>query len=290
MPDSPVHLLRDAKKRGARLAMVSLYDAPTAALSCDAGADLLLVGDSMGNVVLGHDNTVPVTMADIVHHTQAVLRGVRASTRSGVPIIADLPFGSYSTVDLAVQNGIALMRAGAQGVKLEGGHETALRAIRVLVESGAPVLGHLGYTPQSALQFESVVQGKTTESALRLLDEAHRLQEAGCCGMVLEVVPNEVAARITQELEVSTIGIGAGPHCDGQVLVWHDLVGFSPGKFRFVKRYAEARETLGAATRSFIEEVHGGDFPTIENGWPMPEAQLSSWQNSAAQEPGDKAQ
>jgi 3-methyl-2-oxobutanoate hydroxymethyltransferase len=281
MPESPVHLLRDAKKRGARLAMVSLYDAPTAALSCDAGADMLLVGDSMGNVVLGYDNTVPVTMDDVIHHTRAVLRGVRASTRPNVPVFADLPFGSYSTVEMAVQNGVALMRAGAHGVKLEGGHETALRAIRVLVESGAPVMGHLGYTPQSALQFESVVQGKTTASALRLLDEAHRLQEAGCCGMVLEVVPNEVAARITQSCRFRPIGIGAGPHCDGQVLVWHDLVGFSSGKFRFVKRYAGARETLGAATRSFVEEVQVRRFPTTEHGWQMPEAQLPSWQNSA---------
>jgi 3-methyl-2-oxobutanoate hydroxymethyltransferase len=290
MPDSPVHLLRNAKKRGARLAMVSLYDAPTAALSCDAGADLLLVGDSMGNVVLGHDTTVPVTMADIIHHTQAVVRGVRASTRPNVPVFADLPFGSYSTVEMAAQNGVELMRAGAHGVKLEGGHETALRAIRVLVESGAPVMGHLGYTPQSALQFENVVQGKTTESALRLLNEAHRLQEAGCCSMVLEVVPNEVAARITRDLAISTIGIGAGPHCDGQVLVWHDLVGFSPGKFRFVKRYAEAREQLGVATRSFIDEVHGGDFPTTEHGWQMPEAQLQSWQNSDGEKTDDNAQ
>jgi 3-methyl-2-oxobutanoate hydroxymethyltransferase len=290
MPESPVHLLRDAKKRGARLAMVSLYDAPTAALSCDAGADMLLVGDSMGNVVLGYDNTVPVTMDDVIHHTRAVLRGVRASTRPNVPVFADLPFGSYSTVEMAVQNGVALMRAGAHGVKLEGGNETALRAIRVLVESGAPVMGHLGYTPQSALQFESVVQGKTTQSALRLLDEAHRLQEAGCCGMVLEVVPNEVAARITQELQISTIGIGAGPHCDGQVLVWHDLVGFSSGKFRFVKRYAGARETLGAATRSFVEEVQSGAFPTTEHGWQMPEAQLPSWQNSAEPQTDDSAQ
>jgi 3-methyl-2-oxobutanoate hydroxymethyltransferase len=151
-------------------------------------------------------------------------------------------------------------------------------------------MGHLGYTPQSALQFESVVQGKTTQSALRLLDEAHRLQEAGCCGMVLEVVPNEVAARITQELQISTIGIGAGPHCDGQVLVWHDLVGFSSGKFRFVKRYAEARETVGAATRSFVEEVQSGAFPTTEHGWQMPEAQLPSWQNSAEPHTDDSAQ
>jgi 3-methyl-2-oxobutanoate hydroxymethyltransferase len=290
MPESPVHLLRDAKKRGARLAMVSLYDAPTAVLSCDAGADLLLVGDSMGNVVLGHDNTVPVTMADVLHHTRAVVRGVRASTRPNVPVFADLPFGSYATVEMAVQNGVELMRAGAHGVKLEGGHETALRAIRVLVESGAPVMGHLGYTPQSALQFESVVQGKTNESASRLIHEAHCLQDAGCCGMVLEVMPNEVAARITQELAISTIGIGAGPHCDGQVLVWHDLVGFSPGKFRFVERYANARETLGAATRSFVEEVQSGAFPTAEHGWPMGEAQLEAWRNAEPQTPNDAGQ
>ena len=282
MPESPVHLLRDAKKRGARLAMVSLYDAPTAALACDAGADLLLVGDSMGNVILGYDNTVPVTMDDMLHHARAVVRGVRSSTRPAVPIFVDMPFGSYATDALTAHNGAALMRAGAHCLKLEGGGEMALRAARVLVEMGAPVMGHIGFTPQSALRFGSVVQGKTAGEAGRLLDEAHRLQEAGCCGMVLEVVPSQVAQRITRETEASTIGIGAGPHCDGQVLVWHDLVGMSSqGSFRFVKRYAEAHDILKDATRNFIEDVHREAFPSAEHGWQMADEQLQSWEKGA---------
>jgi 3-methyl-2-oxobutanoate hydroxymethyltransferase len=147
---------------------------------------------------------------------------------------------------------------------------------------GAPVMGHIGFTPQSALRFEGVVQGKTAAEAARLLDESHRLQDAGCCAMLLEVVPSQVAERITQELEIPTVGIGAGPHCDGQVLVWHDLVGMSPQNgFRFVKRYAEARETLGAATRSFIDEVHSAAFPSTEHGWQMADEQLQSWENEA---------
>jgi 3-methyl-2-oxobutanoate hydroxymethyltransferase len=290
MPDSPVHLLRDAKKRGARLAMVSLYDAPTAALSCDAGADLLLVGDSMGNVVLGHDTTVPVTMADIIHHTQAVVRGVRASTRPNVPVFADLPFGSYSTVEMAAQNGVELMRAGAHGVKLEGGHETALRAIRVLVESGAPVMGHLGYTPQSALQFENVVQGKTTESALRLLNEAHRLQEAGCCGMVLEVVPNEVAARITRDWRFQPSE--SAPDRIVMVRCWCGTIWWAFRRASFASSNAMQRRAKHSVLQRAVlsTKCTAGDFPTTEHGWQMPEAQLPSWKNSDGQKTGDSTQ
>lgn len=278
MSASAVRLFRGAKVRGERLAMVSLYDAPSAALCCDAGADVLLVGDSLGNVVLGYENTLSVTMGDMLHHTAAVARGVRSSTRPEVPVIGDLPFGSYASVDLATANGASLVRAGAHGVKLEGAGSGALAAIGALVEMGVPVMGHLGYTPQSSLRFDSVVQGKTGAAAARLLDEAIKLEDAGCSALVLEVVPAEVARRVTEEVGIPTIGIGAGPGCDGQVLVWHDLAGLTPGKpLRFVKRYAEAGALLAGAAEDFVDEVRSGAFPKPEHGWSMDEAELRAW-------------
>jgi 3-methyl-2-oxobutanoate hydroxymethyltransferase len=262
------------RKKQARepLSMISLYDAPSAALCCDAGVDALLVGDSMGNVVLGYDNTLPVTMEEMLVHARAVARGARASQRPEVPIVVDLPFGSYATEADAAHHGAALLRAGAHALKLEGAGPGALAAARLLAEMGAPVMGHLGYTPQSSLRFARVVQGANQLEAARLRDEAHALQEAGCFAIVLEVVPMEVAARITSELEIATVGIGAGAGCDGQVLVWHDLAGLTPqNSFRFVRRYAEAHGVLCEAARQFINEVQSGAFPTAEHGWKMPE-------------------
>jgi 3-methyl-2-oxobutanoate hydroxymethyltransferase len=280
MTVSPARLFRDAKSRGEPVAMISLYDAPTAALCCDAGADILLVGDSLGNVILGHDNPVPVTMEDMLRHTAAVVRGVKGSSRPEVPVIADLPFGSYATVDLAVQNSAALMHAGAHGVKLEGAGPRSLQAIRAVVEMGVPVVGHIGFTPQSTLQFESVVQGKTGEAASRLLNGARGLEVTGCCAVVLEVVPVEVARRVTEELKISTIGIGAGSYCDAQVLVWHDLVGLTPGRpLRFVKRYADALALLKRATESFVGEVRSEAFPAQEHAWNMDEDELRRWES-----------
>lgn len=260
--------------------MISLYDAPTATLCCDAGADILLVGDSLGNVVLGHDNPVPVTVEDMIHHTSAVVRGVKSSSRPGVPVLADLPFGSYATLDLAVKNGADLMRAGAHAVKLEGAGPGALAAVGALVEMGVPVVGHLGFTPQSSLRFEGVVQGKTTRAATKLLEGAKKMEEAGCCGLVLEVVPEEVASRITEEIEISTIGIGAGAGCDAQVLVWHDLAGLTPDKsLRFVRKYADAYSLMEGAAESFVGEVRSGEFPGEEHGWKMDEDELRGWRN-----------
>lgn len=258
--------------------MVSLYDAPTAALGCDAGADVLLVGDSMGNTILGHDDPLPVTMEDMTRHTGAVARGARGSSRPQVPIVADLSFGGYATVELATRNAADLVRSGAHGAKLEGAGRSALEAVRAVVEMGVPVVGHLGFTPQSALRFESVVQGKTGEAAARLLGGALALEAAGCCAVVLEVVPAEVAQRVTEALSISTIGIGAGPDCDAQVLVWHDLVGLTSGPlFRFAKRYADAHALLKEATGDFVNEVHAGAFPKPEHGWRMDEAELREW-------------
>lgn len=271
-------LFGGARSRGELLTMISLYDAPSAALCCDAGVDVLLVGDSLGNVILGYESTVSVTMEDMLHHTAAVARGAKGSARPEVPVVGDLPFGSYASVELATTNGAKLVRAGAHAVKLEGAGDGALAAIRALVEMGVPVVGHLGYTPQSSLRFESVVQGKTVAAAERLLQEARSLEEAGCCAMVLEVVPAEVARRVTGEISIPTIGIGAGAGCDGQVLVWHDLAGLTPGKpLRFVRRYADAHALLTQAARDYIGEVRSGAFPQPEHGWQMDEAELRSW-------------
>lgn len=260
--------------------MISLYDAPSATLSADSGADILLVGDSMGNVILGHDGTIPVTMEAMIHHTGAVVRGVKNSSRPDVPVVADISFGGFATVERAVENASSLMRAGASAVKIEGAGESAISATRTLVEMGVPVMGHLGYTPQSAGRFEGIVQGKTEEAASLLLDEAKRVEEAGCFAVVLEVVPTEVAKRATSELSISTIGIGAGPHCDAQVLVWHDLVGFSEkSPFRFVKRYADVYTAMKDASTSFVDEVRSGAFPAPEHGWNMDEEEYRRWED-----------
>jgi 3-methyl-2-oxobutanoate hydroxymethyltransferase len=271
-----------SQKRQSPIAMVSLYDAPTAQLCCEAGADVLLVGDSMGNVILGYDNTVPVDVDAIAHHTGAVVRGVRASSRPNVPVIADLPFGSYhGDSTQVVENATKLMRAGAVALKLEGAGEVALRAIDLLVQMGIPVMGHIGFTPQSVLRFQTTVQGKTANDARRLLSSARHLESYGCFGVVLEAVASEVAEKITRSVDMATIGIGAGAGCDGQVLVWHDLAGLLPAPpFRFVKQYARGRDVLLEAARSYVQEVKSGEFPAEANGWKMAEGEREKWEQN----------
>lgn len=274
-----LQVFRAKKHRGERIAMISLYDAPSAVLCCEAGVDCLLVGDSMGNVILGYDNTIPVTIEAMAHHTAAVVRGVKSSTRTEVPVIADMPFGSWhGDRNSLMQNASVLMRAGAQAVKVEGADYHTLEAIEILTAMGVPVMGHLGFTPQSSLIFQSVVQAKTAETADELLSNVKSLCYHGCFALVLEAVPIEVAAEITQQIEIPTIGIGAGPGCDGQVLVWHDLTGQTAGEpFRFVKRYAEAQAVLSQAAEGFVGEVHAGEFPTLEHGWAMSSEELNAW-------------
>lgn len=278
MPVSLAQELRRKKRDGERIAMVSLYDAPTAGLCCDAGADILLVGDSLGNVILGYDNTVPVGLEAMEHHAGAVVRGARHSSRPETPIVVDLPLGTYQgSADTVINNGVRLLQTGAGCLKLEGAGKRSLRAVRLLSEIGAPVIGHIGYTPQAALTLPSVVHTGTAAQAARLLDQARRLEDAGCCAIVLEVVRLEVAARITRELSIPTIGIGAGPDCDGQVLIWHDLAGLTPAApYRFVKRFAETYPHLRQAASDYIGQVRRGEFPTREHGWAMPAAEVDA--------------
>lgn len=264
---SPLRVFFDKKSRGEKLAMISLYDAPSAKICCENGVDALLVGDSLGNVILGFESTIPVTSEDMIRHTGAVVRGVKSCSRPTTPIVADLPFGSYGDEISAVKNGVALLQAGAHAVKLEGAGSLSLRAIDALVQTGAPIMGHLGFTPQSSLQKNEIVQGKNCESAQKILEDAQKLEDAGCFAIVLETVALEAAAEITNQLSIPTIGIGAGPDCDGQILVWHDLIGWSEHSFRFVKKFADARGVLSQATKDYIQEVQGSAFPTEDHGW-----------------------
>lgn len=261
-----LRVFSDSKKNQQPLAMVSLYDAPSAQICCEQGVDALLVGDSMGNTILGFDNTVPVTIDAMVHHTGAVLRGVRASSRPQVPVVADLPLGGGLHPD-SFNWALRLMQTGAAAIKMEGASNKLLENIRLFCNAGIPVMGHLGYTPQSALRFNSVVQGRTPQDAARLRDEAEALQSAGCFAIVLETVVMDVAKAITDQLQIPTIGIGSGPSCSGQVLVWNDLIGLSDVSLRMVKEFGNARQVLQNAAAGYVNEVHQSTFPAKENGW-----------------------
>jgi 3-methyl-2-oxobutanoate hydroxymethyltransferase len=251
--------LQRFKRDGHRFAMLTAYDHPTARLLDAAGIPVLLVGDSLGMVVLGYDTTLPVTMEDMIRHAGAVARGAVNAL-----LVGDLPFGSYQvSAEQAVINGIRLVKEGGMhAVKLEGGGPTAIGGIRLLVDAGIPVMAHLGLTPQSVHQMGGFrVQGKDPATAERILDQARAVEAAGAFSLVLEAVPSELARTITLELGIPTIGIGAGPHTDGQVLVVHDVLGLSERVPRFAKRYADLAGPIGEAARAFAEDVAGGRFP-----------------------------
>jgi 3-methyl-2-oxobutanoate hydroxymethyltransferase len=252
--------LAKAKARGEKWPMLTAYDALTAHVFDEAGIPVLLVGDSAGMVVFGHDTTIPVTLDELIPLTAAVVRGT-----SRALIVADLPFGSYqSSPEAALAAGVRFLKeAGAHAVKLEGGHRV-LRQAEELVAAGIPVMGHLGLTPQSVNVFGGYrVQGRG-EDGERLLQDAKALEAAGAFAVVLECVPAELAARVTGAVSIPTIGIGAGPGCDAQVLVWQDMAGLSPRTPKFVKRYADVAGVLAQAARSFADEVVGGQFPSEE--------------------------
>ena len=242
---------------GQRIPMLTAYDFPTAQILDEAGIPMLLVGDSLGQVVLGYETTVRVTMTEMVHHTKAVVRGTARAL-----VVADMPFLSYSTPEDALYNaGIFLREAGAQAVKVEGGVRTA-RTIEALVRAGIPVIGHIGLTPQAINTFGKVrVQGKTRDQARALVADALALQEAGAFAMVLELVPEQLAAAITERLRIPTIGIGAGAGCSGQVQVFTDLIGLGDFVPRHARPYAHVREAILEAATGYATDVAAGTFP-----------------------------
>ena len=259
-----VHHLQQAKERGEKWAMLTAYDASTASIFEEAGIPVMLVGDSSGNVVLGHSSTVPVTVEDILVMTKAVTRSTKRSL-----IVADLPFGSYeASPQQAFATAVRMMKeGGAQAVKLEGGVRVAPQT-RMLTENGIPVMAHVGFTPQSEHALGGYrVQGRGA-GAEQLLADAHAAQDAGAFAVVLEMVPAEIAAQVTKELAIPTIGIGAGVDCDAQVLVWPDMAGLTSGRVpRFVKKYAALRAELLRAAQEYADEVRTGVFPGPEHSF-----------------------
>lgn len=252
--------IKAKKKRGERVVMMTCYDYPSARLLEAAGVDILLIGDTLGMVVLGYDTTIPVAMDEMLHHTKAVVRG-----SSSAHVLADMPFMSYqaSREDALRNAGRLLKEGGAQSVKLEGG-VTVADTVRLIVDAGIPVMGHIGLTPQSINQLGGYkVQGKTPAAAVRLMADAEALEQAGAYAIVLECVPAELARSITERLSIPTIGIGAGPHCDGQVQVFHDLLGlFEAFVPKHAKRYADLGSQITAAVSAYAADVREGRFPT----------------------------
>ena len=270
--------LAQLKARRQPIAMVTAYDAPSGRLADAAGADVILVGDSAAMTVLGHDSTVPATMDEMIVLTRAASRGARRPL-----VVADMPFGSFQVSDEeALHNAIRFVKeAGADAVKLEGAGQTLSR-VQAIVGAGIAVMGHLGLTPQSATMLGGFkAQGRTAEKAVKLYEDALALQAAGCFAIVLEAVPAPVAARITEALAVPTIGIGAGLHCDGQVLVWHDLLGLYEGHApRFVKQYADLAEVIKAAVGTYVDEVRERRFPEEQHTYSMPEEELARFEEA----------
>lgn len=269
-----IRQVRRMKQRGERIAMLTAYDYTSARLAEAAGVSFLLVGDSLGMVVLGHDSTLPVTLDAMMHHARAVVRGT-----SKALVVADLPFMTYNvSPEQALQNaGRMMQEAGVQAIKLEGGQYIA-PIVERLTTCGIPVMGHLGLTPQSIHQLSGFrVQGRDTDTAQRLADDALALQQAGAFSVVLELVPTELARRMSESLDIPTIGIGAGNGCDGQVQVWHDVLGlyedFVP---KHTKQYATLGQTIRAALSQYVEEVQSGAFPAAEQSFAMDETVLDA--------------
>lgn len=270
-----IHTLQAKKQRGEPITMVTAYDYPSGLLVEQAGLDVILVGDSLSMVVLGNETTLPVTMDIMLHHCQAVARGARTPF-----LIGDMPFGSYEvSPEEAVRQAVRFLKEGGmEAVKLEGGREMA-ETVRAIVAAGIPVQGHIGLTPQSISALGGYrVQGKTAASAAKLLGDALALQDAGCFSIVLEAVPAAVAQAISQRLRIPTIGIGAGAGCDGQVLVYHDLLGlfdrFTP---KFVRQYANIAAEIRQALTGYKEDVLARRFPAEEHTYPMDEDELAGF-------------
>ena len=268
-----IQQLKEMKENGEKFAMLTAYDYPMALLEDRAGIDIILVGDSLAMTVLGYENTLPVTMDEMIHHTKAVVRGAKHPL-----ILGDMPFMSYNSSEReAILNAGRFMKeGGADAVKLEGG-ASVKEIVRAIVRAGIPVMGHIGLTPQTISMLGGFrVQGKDAQGAQKIIDDALSLEEAGAFSVLLEAVPAPIAKRVTERLTVPTIGIGAGVHCDGQVLVVHDMIGlfdrFTP---KFAKKYVNLSELILKALESYREEVLKGEFPTDQHSFHIDEKELS---------------
>ena len=253
--------LQEMRQAGEKIAVLTAYDASFAALMDQAGIDVILIGDSLGNIVQGETSTLPVTIEHMVYHTSCVAKG-----QASAFLIADMPFGSYSTPEQAMQSAAQLMRAGAHMVKLEGG-AWLTETVKFLVERSVPVCAHLGLLPQSVHTLGGFkVQGKSTESAQTLINDAKALQEAGAQLLVLEAIPSELGKKVTESIQIPTIGIGAGPDCSGQILVMHDMLGAFPGRSpKFVKNFLSGQSSIEEAFKCYVQEVKTGKFPGPEH-------------------------
>src|SRR5512136_2751368 len=277
MPKVTTMSVRQMKKTGDKITILTAYDYATAALMDEAGIDVILVGDSLGMTVLGYENTLPVTMDEMIHHTKAVTRGAKYAL-----IIGDMPFMSYNTSerDAILNAGRFMKEGGADAVKLEGGAGVK-ETVRTIVRAGIPVMGHLGLTPQTISMLGGFkVQGKDAQAAQKIIDDAISLEDAGAFSVLLEAIPAPIAKRVTERLNVPTIGIGAGVHCDGQVLVVHDMLGlfdrFTP---KFAKRYVNLSEVILKAFDSYIDDVKKGAFPEDQHSFHIDEKELSKIKN-----------
>ncbi len=271
--------LRAKKTAGEKIVCLTAYDFPTARTLDESGIDLILVGDSLGMVVLGYENTIPVTMEEMLHHTKAVVRGVKRAL-----VVADMPYFSFHlSSDETIRNASRFLKeAGASAVKVEGASGKRLKLVEALVEAEIPVMGHVGLTPQSINHLGRFgVKGKLEEEARKIISGARELEKAGAFSVVLESMPMEIARAVTARLDIPTIGIGAGPYCDGQILVFHDFAGYTVGYLpKFVRKYADFTEVIGRAAAAYVEDVHRGAFPDDSTSYhlkPETAASFAGW-------------
>lgn len=281
MPDKnpqkkTIPFLQAKKERKEKIAALTAYDFPVAKIIDECGVDLILVGDSLGMVVLGYENTIPVTMEEMIHHTKAVVRAAKRAL-----VVGDMPYFSFhlSNKESVANASRFLKEAGASAVKIEGASKKRLRLVEALVEAEIPVMGHVGLTPQSIHHLgQFKVRGKEVEEAKKIVLDAANLEKAGVFSLVLECIPMEVAQIITEKLKVPTIGIGAGPYCDGQVIVFHDLVGFSDGwNPKFVKKYADLHQVISLAVKEYVNDIKKGKFPDAEHSYHFPQEEMNEF-------------
>ena len=282
-----IPLLQNKKKQKEKIVALTAYDFPVAKIVDECGIDLILVGDSLGMVVLGYENTIPVTMEEMIHHTKPVARASKNAL-----VVGDMPYFSFHlSIDESVMNASRFLKeAGAEAVKIEGSSKKRLKLVEALVEAEIPVMGHVGLTPQSIHHFgQFKVKGREVDEAKKIITDAMNLEKAGVFSVVLECIPMEVARIITEKLRVPTIGIGAGPYCDGQILVFHDLVGYSNGYLpKFVKKYADFHELIGRSVKSYIDDVKGGKFPDSKYSYHLKTDEIAELIRNEAEALGKK--